>query len=153
MKKTSLFLLLPALSFMACKQSQEASTVQLEEIVLEEEVIASRTVYRAEDTRKHDLLHTKLDVRFDWEKQYLYGKAELTLRPYFYSTDKLELDAKGFDLREISLLVEGTKTPLDYEYDGWHINIDFKAFPFGQNDNSVGLKCGTLLRVTLASSM
>lgn len=124
MKKTSLFLLLPALSFMACKQSQEASTVQLEEIVLEEEVIASRTVYRAEDTRKHDLLHTKLDVRFDWEKQYLYGKAELTLRPYFYSTDKLELDAKGFDLREISLLVEGTKTPLDYEYDGWHINID-----------------------------
>ena len=35
--------------------------------------------YRATRSRTFDLLHTKLDLRFDWEKQYVLGKATLKL--------------------------------------------------------------------------
>lgn len=32
-------------------------------------------IYRASATMFYDLLHTKLDLRFDWEKQLVLGKA------------------------------------------------------------------------------
>ena len=72
--------------------------------------------YNPSETRKNDLLHTKLEVKFDWEKSWLYGKATLTLSPYFYPTGKLELDAKGFDIHEVSLLVDTGNINLNYTY-------------------------------------
>ena len=31
--------------------------------------------YRPEETKIFDLIHTKLEVKFDWDKQHLLGKA------------------------------------------------------------------------------
>lgn len=73
--------------------------------------------YRAEYTKLHDLIHTRLEVRFDWEKQYLLGKATLELRPYFYPQDILVLDAKGFDIHSVQLVEGGSKESLKYQYD------------------------------------
>lgn len=75
-------------------------------------------------TRKHDLLHTTLRVSFDWEKQYLNGIAELTLKPYFYPQNTLVLDAKGFDIHAVSLMKGYDGTPLKYTYDGQKLTID-----------------------------
>ncbi len=74
--------------------------------------------YRPSETRIWDLIHTKLDVRFDWEKQYLYGKANLTLNPYFYSSEVVTLDAKGMDINEVSLVQNGVRSELMFQYDG-----------------------------------
>ncbi len=79
-------------------------------------------VYNESYNRTHDLIHTHLDIRFDWEKQYVLGKAKLELKPLFYPTDKLRLDAKGFDIHEIKLL-SGEK--VDYNYDGYNLWITF----------------------------
>lgn len=59
--------------------------------------------YRPARTQKMDLIHTRLDVSFDWEKQYLYGKAYLVLKPWFYPQNILELDAKGMDIHKVEL--------------------------------------------------
>ncbi|QCR23477.1 M1 family aminopeptidase [Pontibacter sp. SGAir0037] len=75
-------------------------------------------------TRKHDLLHTKLRVSFDWEKQYLKGIAELTLKPYFYPQNTLVLDAKGFDIHSVGLMKGYDATPLKYTYNGLKLSID-----------------------------
>ncbi|MFD2246219.1 M1 family aminopeptidase [Pontibacter ruber] len=75
-------------------------------------------------TREHDLLHTKLRVSFDWEKQQLKGLAELTLKPYFYPQNKLVLDAKGFDIHGIHLMKGNDGTPLKYTYDSLKLTID-----------------------------
>ncbi len=81
-------------------------------------------IYNASNTRQHDLLHTKLEVSFDWEKQYLYGKAWLELKPYFYPSSQLVLDAKGMDIREV-LLSNGTeKQKLLYAYDSLKLSIE-----------------------------
>ena len=53
-------------------------------------------------TKINDLVHTKLEVKFDYPKAWMYGKAWITLKPHFYSTDSLTLDAKGMDIKEVS---------------------------------------------------
>ena len=74
-------------------------------------------------TKAHDLLHTTLRVSFDWQKQYLNGTAELRLKPYFYPQDTLVLDAKGMDIKSVSLLKGSAGTPLKYSYDGQKLAI------------------------------
>ncbi|MGB3801875.1 MAG: M1 family metallopeptidase [Lewinella sp.] len=64
--------------------------------------------------RVHDLLHTKLEVRFDWDQEMVMGKATLRLKPIFRPSDELTLDAKNLDFSSIAL-EDGTE--LDYEYD------------------------------------
>lgn len=76
----------------------------------------SPQVYRVSATRVNDILHTKLEVRFDWAKAWMYGKATLTVKPYFKPVSQLVLDAKGFEIKEVSMLNGNTKTPLHYTY-------------------------------------
>lgn len=96
-----------------------------------EERVYTLPVYRPSYTLKNDLIHTKLDIRFDWEKQHVLGKAVLSLKPYFYPVNSLELHAQGFDIHSITF--EGDSKPLKYEYDGQTLNIDLgKTFPSDQ---------------------
>ncbi|HLX93316.1 MAG TPA: M1 family metallopeptidase [Puia sp.] len=74
-------------------------------------------IYRSTATKYNDLVHTRLDARFDFSKAWMYGTEWLTAHPHFYSTDSLILDAKGITLREISILHEGHRVPLKFTYD------------------------------------
>ena len=60
--------------------------------------------YRPERPIKNNILHTRLDVSFDWEKQQVPGSAVLQFKPHFYPQNTIELDAKGFDIKGVSLL-------------------------------------------------
>ncbi|MDH7464017.1 M1 family aminopeptidase [Chitinophagaceae bacterium 26-R-25] len=80
-------------------------------------------MYQATATKVNDLVHTKLEVSFDYDKSYMYGKAWVTLQPHFYETDTLALDAKGMDIKKVAIVKGGATTPLKYEYDGWMLNI------------------------------
>lgn len=82
-----------------------------------------RNIYRAEATKVNDLVHTKLDVRFDYAKSYMYGKEWLTAHPHFYPTDSLILDAKGMNINEVALFEKGKKMPLKYSYDSTFLRI------------------------------
>ncbi|HXB93285.1 MAG TPA: M1 family metallopeptidase, partial [Puia sp.] len=84
---------------------------------------AWKKVYRSAATRYDDLLNTRLDVRFDYDKSYMYGKAWLTLKPHFYPTDTVTLDAKGMDIHSIAIEKDGKKTPLKFDYDGMMVTI------------------------------
>jgi len=92
-----------------------------------------KKIYRESLPRINDLVHTKLDVRFDYDKSWLYGKEWLTLQPHFYPTDTLLLDAKGMEIKELSLINGNTNVPLKYNYDGLQINIKLdKTYKAGQ---------------------
>ncbi|BAV04267.1 aminopeptidase N [Filimonas lacunae] len=79
--------------------------------------------YRATALKTNDLVHTKLDVRFDYDKAYMYGKAWITLHPHFYTTDSLILDAKGMNINTVALVQNGTNKPLAYRYDSLELHI------------------------------
>lgn len=84
------------------KASNETSqTITADEVDTDE--VATRPVYRASETRFFDLVHTKLDVKFDLEKSYLYGTAWVTLKPHFYTQDSLVLDAKSMDIASVEV--------------------------------------------------
>jgi aminopeptidase N len=74
-------------------------------------------IYRETPPKINDLVHTKLNVRFDYKKRYLYGKEWVTLKPHFYATDTLRLDAKGMDIKEVAVVKNGKNVPLKYKYD------------------------------------
>ncbi|MBF9237344.1 M1 family peptidase [Hymenobacter sp. BT683] len=90
--------------------------------------------YRASDTKINDLVHTKLDVRFDYAKRYLYGKTWITLKPHAYPTDTLRLDAKGMEIKAVALMNGDQQTPLKYTYtDGANLRINLgKTFKPGE---------------------
>lgn len=81
--------------------------------------LAKKANYNPERSRKFKLHHTKLEVSFDWKKQYLYGTATLTLQPHFYAQNEVVLDAKSFEIQEIALGTEKLK----YEYDGEFLKV------------------------------
>lgn len=81
------------------------------------------STYRVTPLKVHDLVHTKLEVSFDYGKRYLYGKEWLTLKPHFYETDVLTLDAKGMGFKEIAIIQGAKKTPLRYTYDNEQLFI------------------------------
>ncbi|NML65518.1 M1 family peptidase [Hymenobacter sp. RP-2-7] len=72
--------------------------------------------YRASATKVSDLVHTKLAVRFDYAKRYLYGQEWVTLVPHAYPTDSLRLDAKGMDIKAVALMNGDARQPLKFDY-------------------------------------
>jgi aminopeptidase N len=84
--------------------------------------------YNPSSKRQNDLLHTKLDIRFDWTKQHVLGKATLTLKPYFYTTNKLILDAKGFDVHRVAIIQGKDTASLIYQYNNEQLLIELNDF-------------------------
>ena len=73
--------------------------------------------------RLTDVTDTKLDVRFDYQKQHLLGTALLTLRSHFYPQSQVVLDAKGFDIQKLELVGADPKHPVTYTYDQRQITV------------------------------
>lgn len=82
-----------------------------------------KQIYRASYPRINDLVHTKLAVSFDYDKQWMYGQEWVTLEPHFYPTDSLKLDAKGMQINEIAMIKGNSKIPLKYSYDSMNLKI------------------------------
>lgn len=128
----SLILISTAL-LQACSSSKKMAnkplTINLDTLTVKEKDPV-KPIYRASATRINDLIHTKLEVSFDWNKKYLFGKATLTLKPYFYPTNVLDLDARGMEIKEVTLLKEGSRKELNYTYKNNVIHIDLdKVYP------------------------
>jgi aminopeptidase N len=119
---------------LACKTKKEITFTAPEDELMEELldtlVITDADVsldelpreYRPSATQVIDILHTRLELSFDWQKKHVLGKAELTLRPYFKPVRTFTLDAVGFDIHSITYQPIGT--PAVYTYDGQLITIE-----------------------------
>ncbi len=103
------------------KTKKKQETTVTETVVIEAAKPASPTEpqrYAGMYTKKVDLIHTAAELKFDWDSAFVFGKATLTLKPYFYAAKTVELDAKGFKINEVGLVQNKTLTPLVYAYDG-----------------------------------
>ncbi len=78
--------------------------------------------YNPSYKRENDLLHTRLDLSFDWENESVIGKAQLEFRPYFHPVQTLTLDAKGFEWKKVTFAGSGQE--LKYSYNGEQITIE-----------------------------
>ena len=119
MKKISLAFLFFAIIASASAQQNEDST----DNTLSTSDTAWKHIYRGTYPKINDLVHTKLAVSFDYNKQWMYGQEWVTLQPHFYPTDSLTLDAKGMEIKEIAVLNGKSKVPLKYTYDSLQLRI------------------------------
>lgn len=120
-------ILVAFLAFQACKTpaaiEEPAWITELDTVNVEPDPEVE--IYQATESRINDLLHTKLEVSFDWDSSYLHGDAWLTFTPYFYPVDSLILDAKGHRIKEVAMLDEmGKQMALTYTYDTMKLAID-----------------------------
>lgn len=117
-----LFILLTALILMGgcttSKNSQNSSNKSGSKIT--DTIVEMAEVHPAAP-RTIDVIHTKLEVRFDWEKQHLHGNATITLKPYFYPVKEIVLDAKNFEVKTVSF--SGSSKVLPYTYDKTQLAI------------------------------
>jgi aminopeptidase N len=115
-------------SLSACSLLQKTPEEVMEAPILLDTIEVTPEVknYNPSDRKVHDLIHTRLDVSFDWNKSQLNGVATLKLKPYFYPSARLILDAKGMDIHSVKLLTDSTNLDLEYTYDGRHIDIDLQ---------------------------
>ncbi len=82
--------------------------------------------YQPADPRVFDILHTRLDLEFDWEKRWVVGEATLRLKPHFYPQDILILNAKSFEIIGCDRITSGTTEPISFQYDGEFIYLDLE---------------------------
>ncbi|NCI51505.1 M1 family peptidase [Sediminibacterium roseum] len=94
----------------------------------------SSAQYRQTEEKINDLVHTKLELRFDYSKAWAIGKAWITLHPHFYPTDSLRLDAKGMTINSVSLVSKGKNIRLKFAYDAMNLRISLdKTYKGGEN--------------------
>jgi aminopeptidase N len=140
--------LLISIGFGSCKvsekqlvdtESNQLETVQEDSVdskIIYEETVKEIKLYKGERTRHFKLLHTNLEISFDWQRQYLHGKATLIVEPYFYNQSNIILDAKGFEIKNVATVSGGEIKKLNYTYDGNKINIELaKEYSKGQKVN------------------
>lgn len=102
-------------------------------------------IFRENPPKIVDILHTQLNVTFDWAKHQCMGKETITLTPYYYDLDSFTLDAKNFKFNDIAIIVNGSAVTFDWNYnekaikillnkkisktDTLQMLIDYTAFP------------------------
>jgi aminopeptidase N len=64
---------------------------------------AEKEVYHGSNRRLNDIIHTRLDVSFNWNEATMDGKATLTVKPYFYPVNMLYLNARGMTIKSLSV--------------------------------------------------
>ncbi len=107
-----------------CKSAKNhKSTTDIIVDSLQELVVDGSQPYQASATRLTDIINTRLEVKFDWEKARMNASALIEAHPYFHPIDKMELDAKGMDILEVSLKGANGNKPLKYTYDSLKLNI------------------------------
>lgn len=141
---------------LACSSTKKTQTTVKENPIVAEPAIdldtlrivaeepPKKKIYQATNTRLNDIIHTKLWVSFDWQNSRLNGKAEILVKPYYYPTNMLFLNARGMDIKSVSvtklvvaqgtLYDKGKKKPINlesfspinttYKYENDSIKID-----------------------------
>jgi len=81
--------------------------------------------YQRACTKKFDLLHTKLEIKFNWDQKQLQSIATLHLKPHCYPQSELVLDASQLIIHQIVLLIpEEAEKAVAYQYNGTQLVID-----------------------------
>lgn len=128
MKKILLFLPF-LLLIVGCTSTKKSPNTAQKSIKTPDTLVVAEEEKREAPPRVIDIVHTKLEVRFDWEKQQLHGNAVITLKPYFYPAKAITLDAKNFEIKKVIL----ANSPAKFSYDTTQLTI-FLDKEYTRND-------------------
>ena len=76
---------------------------QLDTVSVVANEVPKKEIYQESNPRTNDIIHTKLEVNFDWANSKMNGKARIEIKPYFHPTNKLFLNARGMDIKSMNV--------------------------------------------------
>lgn len=118
--KISFFVLSSVLCIWSCKTTEKKpANVLLDTLFIQPDV----RVYHPSAERINDLLHLELSVRPDWKTRTLKGTAQYTVKPWFYPTDSLTLDAKGMQIDSVWIKDSTGFQLLKWSYNNYQLYI------------------------------
>jgi aminopeptidase N len=127
----------------------DASYVQLDTIHVNGRDQAKGPLYHASNTITHDILHTKLEVDFDWKACRMNGKASITGKPHFYPSRMLYLDARGMEIRNVELIGSKQISPEQITAEQIANDVaaaasdkDFSKFSYTYENDSIKINLG-----------
>lgn len=82
-------------------------------------------IYRASETKYWEILHTRVALSFNMKEKTADGKAWLELKPYFYETDSLVLDAKSMETDSVLLIQGKSASALEFRAENDKLKIYF----------------------------
>ena len=120
------------LAFTACKINKKPKYVaelSIEKIILDEVIVSPDKKrislnYQLDEKSNIDLLHTRLEISFDYKRQWVYGMATLTIKPSPNSLNSISLDARGFTVNRVALVQHTDTVQVLFHYDGLHLRVD-----------------------------
>ncbi|PWJ59205.1 aminopeptidase N [Dyadobacter jejuensis] len=94
--------------------------------------------YRPQKPMPMQLIYTRLDLQFDWQRQRVPATAILQFKPHFYPQNSISIDAKGFEIKSVYLLKDQSDlgeasskdidrkkaNKLKYQYDSRKLTVD-----------------------------
>ncbi len=99
-----------------------------------EQIVMEANPYHGTHTSTIDIKHTQLDLSFDWPNRKVIGTANITLSPYFFPTNMIELDAKNFEVKKASIKVGDMLIDPKIENDGKKIRLHSPNVIFKKSD-------------------
>ncbi|MGB0402503.1 MAG: M1 family metallopeptidase [Salibacteraceae bacterium] len=120
-------LLLTILIIQSC--APKKSIIQTQQIDLLDTVVINSNQptpgYKPTTPIIWDLIHTTLDLKFDYINQEVFGLATLTLNPHFYKQNTVSLDAKWMEIKSVK---SSELLPLNFIYKENKINIELPKY-------------------------
>ncbi len=108
MKKLFLFFVLSIFLFPVQAQVDFSHTIH-----------SDKKIFKGEKRKINDLVHTDLKLKLNINEHTASGEVTLQLKPHFYPTDSLTLDAKGMEIYEVKV----NDKKADYDYDGIKLRV------------------------------
>ena len=130
--KLSIPVLLGLLLFIySCKTTEPGKAVQQNS--LSQSNISAFGNYHGSYTKLFDLIHTKLELKLNWDNKELYGRAYIQLKPHYYPSDDLLLNARGMEIHSVELEEDGIEMPTSFHYENNLLKIKLNKL-YTRND-------------------
>ncbi len=115
-----------------CKVNKNSDTKKTEASLLAKpiNIIGHKSTanYQASRLKQVDLIHSHLQIKFNYELQHAFGQINLLFKPYFYATNKVVIDAKGMALHRIAKIKGKDTTNLNFTYDSLQITVQLDKY-------------------------
>lgn len=132
----NILIIISALFFISCSGSKETLSTQKSDPQVSEPIKpkppSQQPNYKATTPLIWDLIHTELDIAFDFEKQHVIGEATLAVSPHFYQQNSISLDAKAFEIKHLGL-TDNDSIKLNYSYNDLVLTINLEK-SYSKND-------------------
>lgn len=103
--------------------AQGDETIIMEELEIVGDINSKKPWPKGSSPRITDIVHVRLNLKFNLQESTMDGEAELYCTPYFKNIDTVELDAQAFDIEKVAIWEKALWQELQYTYDQAKLKI------------------------------